>query len=104
MTTKKLSAARQILKDLRGKDLSFGKALEAIRLSDEMSQVDFARKLKIAKAYLCDLEKGRRHASPTKAAIFATILGYPIEQFVALTIEDELREAGLKLKIELRAA
>lgn len=105
MTIKKLSNARQSLKDIRdGQDLTFGKIIEAIRKSDGIAQSDFAKKMKISRAYLCDIEKGRRHVSASKAAEFAEILGYSPTHFVAIVIEEELKDAGLKMKIEIKEA
>jgi transcriptional regulator with XRE-family HTH domain len=79
-------------------------ALESLRKCDEIAQVDFARKLGISKAHLCDLEKGRRFASPGRAAKFAKALGHPPEYFVKLALQDLMRADGLKLSVEVYAA
>jgi transcriptional regulator with XRE-family HTH domain len=79
-------------------------ALEALRKADEISQVTFAKSLGISKAHLCDIEKGRRLVSPGRAAKFAKVLRHPPEYFVKLALEDLMREEGLELKIEVRAA
>jgi hypothetical protein len=39
-----------------------------------------------------------------RAAKFAEVLGYPVDQFVIAAIEDELREAGIAIHFDLRKA
>ncbi len=39
-----------------------------------------------------------------RAAQFARILGYSVNQFVAVAVEDQLRKAGLKVQVRLEAA
>lgn len=103
MTTKKSSAIRALEK-IRGGYLSFGAMLESIRKSDEITQVELARKMDISKAHLCDIEKGRRQVSLERAMQFAKVLGYSPTQFAAKSLEDQARAAGLKVKIRLEAA
>ena len=89
MTIKPKSEAIKFLEKLIGGTPTFGDLLEAIRLGDEISLVNFAKKLQISKAHLCDIEKGRRSVSPARAAKFAKILGYSPERFVKVSIQDE---------------
>ena len=102
MNTK--SDAIKFLESLRGGPLTFGAALEAVRVTDEVTQVELARRMKISRSHLCDIEKGRRFVRPERAAKFALALGYPVNVFVALAIDDELRAAGLKMRVHLDAA
>lgn len=105
MTTRKQkSKARQALEEARGAEMTFGAMLESLRRCDELSQVEMAKKLGVSRANLCDIEKGRRPVTPEKAAEFAEILGYSVNQFVAQAIEDSLKRIGLKLKVEIKAA
>jgi transcriptional regulator with XRE-family HTH domain len=104
MTIKVKSEVKRFLESVRGGRLTFGRMLESIRKADELSQAELARRLKISRAHLCDIEKGRRKITPERAARFADILGYSVHQFVALVLEDELRDAGLNLKVQLEAA
>lgn len=103
MNTKKKSDAMQFLDNLVG-ELSFGGLIEAMRQAEEMSQVDFAKKLGISKQHLCDIEKGRKFVSPERAAKFAKILGYSEQSFVALALQDVVNQGGLKLKVSVEAA
>ncbi len=72
------------LEEISGEKLTLGRLLWAIRKSDELSQVEFAKKLGISKQYLCDLEHNRKTTSPKLAAIYAERLGYSREQFIRL--------------------
>ena len=103
MNTKK-SSARRFLEKLRGGQLTFGQMISSISIADEISQVELARKMKISRAHLCDIERGRRTISIERATEFAKILGYSINQFVAVALEEQAREAGLNVKIYLKAA
>jgi plasmid maintenance system antidote protein VapI len=53
---------------------------------------------------LCDIEKGRKVVSPERAARFAKILGRSAEQFVRLSLQELVDEAGLKMKVNVDAA
>ena len=103
MSTKK-SAAIKFLDELSGESLTFGQMIEALRKSDEISQVELARRMKISRARLCDIEKGRRSVKPAQAAQFARVMGYHPAHFVAQALEDQVREAGLKLRVTVEAA
>lgn len=98
------SAAIKLLEQISGGPLSLGKALEAVRKSEELSQDECAKKLGISKSHLCDVEKGRKTVSPERAAKWARVLGYPESVFVRLAIQDELDAAGLRYKVEIEAA
>ena len=58
----------------------------------------------MSRAHLCDIEKGRRAVTPEKAAEFAKVMGYSVNQFVAQAIEDSLKRMGLDLRVEIKAA
>ena len=98
------SDAIKFLEGLRGGPLTFGRMIESFRKCDELTQEQLAHKMGISKAHLCDIEKGRRMVSPERAAKFAKVMGYLMEQFVAVAIEDQLRKAGLPMKVLLKAA
>jgi len=104
MTTKKQSSAKKYLQKLRSNPLTFGELLKSIREAEEWSQVKMAQKLKVSKAHLCDLEKGRRQITPERAAKFAKKLGYSVNQFIALSLQDQVRNAGFNLKVQIEAA
>ena len=102
MTTK--SEARKLLEKLNKGSISFGQLVESHRHCDEISQAELARKMGISRAHLCDIEKGRRLVSAERAAKFAKALGYPVSSFVTAALEDQLRKAGLKMRVTIDAA
>ncbi len=104
MVTRAKSDARRFLQNLRGSPLTFGRMIASVRLADEIPQAKLARRLGISRANLCDIEKGRRSVTVKRAAQFAHILGYSVNQFVAVAVEDQLRKAGLKVQVRLEAA
>ncbi len=105
MTIKKDSgSSREYLQKLRGGRLTIGKMIESIRLADEISQVSLSKRMKISRSHLCDIEKGRRSVSIERAAKFAKVLGYSVNQFIACALEDELNKAGHQVKVHLEAA
>lgn len=81
--------------------LTFGKLLWSIREADEISQADFAQKLKISRQHLCDIERGRKVVSPKLAAKYAEMLGYSREQFIRLSLQDLVDREGLNVLIEV---
>lgn len=81
--------------------LTLGKLILAIRQADEISQIDFADKLKISKQHLCDIERGRKSVSPKLAARYAATLGYSKEQFIRLALQDLVDRDGLQVQIEV---
>jgi transcriptional regulator with XRE-family HTH domain len=104
MTTKKKSKTIKFLEKVSGGPLTLGSLIESIRLADEMSQVAFSKKLHISPSHLCDIEKRRKVVSPERAAKFAQVLGYSREQFVRLALQEILDEAGINLKVEVKAS
>jgi transcriptional regulator with XRE-family HTH domain len=109
MTTRRTAAARQdadhaYLEELMGGPLTLGRALSGIRESDGQSLAQFARRLGISRSHLCDIEHGRRAVSPERAARFAKALKQHQPQFVRLALQDQVRQAGLKLKVKVEAA
>lgn len=98
MTTKK----GKNLVSLLEKDLghtSFGGFLRGARASMEMSQVDMAALLGMARSTLCDIEKGRHLVSPVLAAKIAKACGLSTELAVTLAFQDQLDRANLKLTV-----
>src|SRR4051812_18306454 len=98
MSTKK-SRTRRFLEELTGGPVTLGKLIESIRLGEELSQAEFAKRLKISRSHLNDIEKGNKAVSPERAARFARALGHSEERFVELALQSLLDEAGIKLKV-----
>ena len=103
MTTKKsnvYSLARLEQKTL-GSSLSCGDAIRSLRELNAVSQVLLAKKLKVSKQYICDLEKCRRSVSISQAIRIANIFKYPLAVLVQLTIQDQVRENGLDFEVKI---
>jgi len=104
MTTKaRKSFGAKALERRFGK-LTLGEMLNTWRVSEELSLKDFGERLGMSVANLCDIEKGRKGVSPEKAEQIARAIGVPPALLVRLSIEDTLRAAGLKYKVELKPA
>jgi antitoxin HigA-1 len=107
MTTRRKvikSPATRFLEDLARGPLTFGSLLEAIRVGEGLTQAEFARQLGISRSHLCDIEKGRKSVSLTRAAHLAKTLGYSEKQFVRLALQELVDEAGLKWVVKVEAA
>jgi len=104
MSARKKSDTMKFLEAAAGRPLTLGGLLESIRLSEEMSQAAFAKKLGVSPSHLCDIEKGRKNVSPERAARLAKSLGRSERQFVRLALQQLVNEAGLKMKVEVAAA
>lgn len=104
MSTEEKSPAVAFLEDIVGGPLTLGDLLQSIRVGEEISQADFARRLEISRSHLCDIEKARKTVSPRRAAQFARRLGYSETQFVRLALQGMVEEAGLDLRVQLAAA
>jgi transcriptional regulator with XRE-family HTH domain len=81
--------------------LTFGRLLESYRLTEEISQVAMAKKLKITRQKLNDFEHGRRFPSLGAAAGMAEVLGEHAATWVSVVIEEMLREENLDFKVTL---
>lgn len=104
MNINKSKKTKDILENLAGKKLTLGTLLLSIRLGEEMTQNEFAKKLGISKQYLSDIEHRRRFISPKTAESFAKKLGYSPEQFVRLCLQDMIDRAELHLIVSVKAA
>jgi antitoxin HigA-1 len=109
MTTKRRSAVRktsamEFLEKLIGGPLTLGGAISAIREGEGESLSQFAERLGISRTHLSDIEHGRRAVSLERAAQFAEDLGYSPTHFVRLALQDQVRDAGLKLRVDVHVA
>lgn len=103
MTTGKSKKLKYGLKELE-KDfgpLTFGKLLESYRLSEEISQSELAKRLKVSRQKLNDFEHGRRFPSLGMAANFAKRLDEHAPTWVSVVIEEMLRKEDLDFKVTL---
>ncbi len=92
------------LENAMGGPLTLGGALSAIREAESESLAVFADRLGVSRSHLSDIEHGRRAVSPERAARFAKALGHSQAQFVRLALQDQVRSAGLKMRVDVHAA
>lgn len=97
-------SAATFLEKLMDGPLTLGGALSAIRKTEGESLAEFAGRLGISRTNLSDIEHGRRSVSLRRAADFASALGQHEAQFVRLALQDQVREAGLPLRVDVHAA
>ena len=100
------SSAKKFMEEVTGGPLRLADLLYSIRISEELSQEQFAQRLVVSKSHICDIEKGRKHVSPLRAMQFAKILGYSEQQFVRLALQDIVNQLNQKQTwyVELKKA
>jgi antitoxin HigA-1 len=98
------SEAIRLLEKCSGGALTFGRAIESARKCEHLTQDQLAKRLRISKSHLCDVEKGRKVVSPRRAANWARVLGYPESVLVRLAMQAQLDAAGLKYRVDIEAA
>ena len=84
-------------------EMTFGMFLRVAREHLELSQSEMARKLKVSRGTLCDIEKGRQLVSPTLAVKIAKAAGLSETLAVKTCLQDQLKKANIKLKVALVA-
>src|SRR5262249_20120575 len=96
MTTKagKTIDALKATKDTWNK-MTFGGLIRALRMSDEISQVALAKKLRISKQFLSDVEHNRKDVGIDFAKKVAAALGYSLEPLLELLIKQQLKRLRL---------
>ncbi len=102
MNTKKWHGVKDL--EIRFGSMTVAMFLKAFRESEELSQTEYAKKLGLSRANLCDLEKGRKLITPERAARMAKKVGVPEKVLIQLAIQDSLHAARLKYTVELKAA
>lgn len=100
MSTKKMYGLHTL--EARLGPMTVGRFIRAFRMADEISQEEYAKRLKISKANLCDIEKGRKLVSPERAAKFAKVLQVSDIALVELALQDLLRAAKLPYEITIK--
>lgn len=103
MATKKKSEARTRLEKITG-PLTFGSNLRAARELQGMTQGDMAAKLGVSVQHVSNVERGSKGVSVERAAEWAAKLGWPEKVFVQLSLEDDVRRAGLDYSVTLNRA
>jgi len=98
----KSKSARAVLERLNGGPLTFGQMVRAIRETDGVTQEGLAGRLGIGKAFVSDVENGRRVPSAEKALEWGKALGYPSAMFVELALQAQLDAAGIRMTVGVK--
>lgn len=83
---------------------TFGGLIRSLRIADEISQIDLAKKLKVSPQFLSDVEHNRKEIGIGFAKKASKELGYPIEIFLELLIRDQLRSQKLHFEVKIMKA
>lgn len=84
--------------------MTFGGLVHSLRVSDEISQVELAKKIGVSKQFLSDVEHNRKDVGIGFAKKISEALGYSIEPLIELLIRDQLRRQHLNYIVELKKA
>lgn len=105
MSTKSNNAvnALEATKDIWN-DMTFGGLVHSLRMSDEITQVELAKRIGVSKQFLSDVEHNRKDVGIAFAKKVADALGYSIEPLIELLIRDQLRRQHLDYIVELKHA
>ncbi|KTC94915.1 helix-turn-helix transcriptional regulator [Legionella feeleii] len=85
-------------------NMTFGGLVHSLRISDEITQVDLAKKIGVSKQFLSDVEHNRKDVGISFAKKIADALEYSIEPLIELLIRDQLRKQHLNYIVELKKA
>jgi transcriptional regulator with XRE-family HTH domain len=99
-TSARSSHARGQLEKLHHGPLTLGSLIASIRHGEGWSLAEMAKKLKVTRAHVAAIERGKS-VSPKSAARYAKGLGYSQEQFVRLALQDAIRRARLPYTVEV---
>ncbi|MDF1827232.1 MAG: helix-turn-helix transcriptional regulator [Legionellaceae bacterium] len=84
--------------------ITLGGLIRSLRMSDEISQVELAKKLHVSKQFLSDVEHDRKDVGISFVKKISDALGYSIEPLIELLIRDQLRRQDLNYTVVLKKA
>ena len=85
-------------------EMTFGSLIRSLRMSDEISQVELAKKLNVSKQFLSDVEHNRKDVGISFAKNVSSVLGYSIEPLLELLIRQQLKRQHLNYTVEIKKA
>ncbi len=83
-------------------EMTFGGLVRALRVSDEITQVAFAKKIGVSKQFLSDVEHNRKDIGIAFAKKVSDALEYSIEPLIELLIREQLKRQHLNYTVELK--
>lgn len=104
MTTRKSCDSRPIenVTSKAWQAATFGSLVRALRMSEEISQVELAEKLGVSKQFLSGVELNSKFVSLSFVKKFAKALGFSVEPMIELLLRDQLKREGLEYDVSLR--
>lgn len=97
-SSKSTKQSIQLVEEIAGGPLTFGEALKANRLAEEMSQNAVGKAIGVSRQYIHQLEAGERSPSVEQAIKLARVFEMIEDQFVELALQAQVDRAGLKEK------
>ena len=82
--------------------MTFGGLVRSLRMSDDISQVELAKRMSVSKQFLSDVEHDRKDVGMGFAKKIAEALDYSIEPLIELLIRDQLRRQHLNYIVDLK--
>lgn len=94
------------IKNKKNLDIKYGKMtisrfLRAYRMTEGLTQSEFADQLGWSKSNVCDIESGRRNLGFDRAIILSKKLGFPISYILETIFNQQLQNAGLEYSVKL---
>ncbi len=86
-------------KYIKKANITIGQFLKAHRQGEELSQTAFAKLLGLSKQRVCDLEHDRFNVSIKLAKEIAKKIKVPPEWLVKITLEKQLQDEDVDLKV-----
>ena len=93
--------SKSFLQKLESRRFTFGTMLTYLRKEGGVSQVDLANRMGVSKGLICDIEKGRRHASIKLSLAVAKALKFPREVLVRQVFQDQLKRHSLNFPVKV---
>lgn len=84
--------------------MTFGGLIRSLRLSDEITQAELAKKIAVSSQFLSDVEHGRKEVGIGFAKKIAKALGYSVEPLIELLLREQLKKNKLNYIVELKKA
>lgn len=88
------SDTKKFIEDLVG-PTTIGMLIRAYRTTNDLTQAQLARKLKVTVSYVSDLENDRKEISLKQAKEIAVKLGDPVRLYLRIWMEQKALEAGV---------
>lgn len=82
--------------------LTFALYMRVCRNSLNLTQSEFGKTLKLSRANICDIEKGRQLVSPEFALKVAKLAGLSEEQAIRACLQDQLNKVHYKAEVLIR--